>query len=177
METSIFQEIYLGVLGYLPKLPSVILVIGGGVFFIRFLKKAVTRVLLSVRIEQTIVHFVAASLSFACWVFLVSLIFSVLGFPQISLAFSGSIALVIVGIATNANSVIQDLLAGLFLLADPDFKVGCRVRVQSVVGEVVGVDIKKTKIRDDEGNLHVVSNKVFDSASFIIERQREQRVA
>lgn len=158
---------------YLPKLPSIIIVLGLGVFVIRFLQKAVVRLLRRLRLDDTLISFVNAFLTFACWVFLISIVFSILGFPQISVAFSGSIALILVGVASNANSMIQDLLAGIFLIADPDFKIGSYVKVNNIAGRVVKLDIKKTKIMDDEGNVHVISNKVFDSSVYTIETNGE----
>ena len=65
--------------------------------------------------------------------------------------------------------MIQDLLAGIFLIADPDFKVGAEVKVSSVEGTVVNLDIKKTKIMDADGKIHVVSNRTFDSSIYIID--------
>lgn len=161
---------------YIPKLPSVILTLIIGVLLIKMLKKITERVMKRFRLDATVISFVIGFMTFACWVFLISIVFSILGFPQISIAFSGSIALVIVGVATNANSMIQDLLAGIFLIADPDFKVGARVKVTSVAGEVVRLDIKKTKIRDEEGNIYVVSNKVFDNNVYTIEARRDKHV-
>ena len=50
------------------------------------------------------------------------------GFATGKCMLSGSIALVLVGIATNANSMIQDLLAEHISIADHDFKVGAQVK-------------------------------------------------
>lgn len=170
MGNGFILEIYNDLMLYLPKLPAVLIVLGAGTLVIRFLKAATSRIMRRMRLDETLISFVNAFLMFALWVFLISLVFSVLGFPQISVAFSGSIALILVGVASNANSMIQDLLAGIFLIADPDFKVGAVVKVNNVTGTVIGLDIKKTKVRDSEGNVHVVSNKVFDTTVYTIEK-------
>lgn len=120
------------------------------------------------RLEAGVIGFVQAFITFACWVLLISVVFAVLGLPQISVAFSGSIALILVGVASNANSMIQDLLAGIFLIADPDFKVGAEVKVSSVEGTVVNLDIKKTKIMDADGKIHVVSNRTLTHQSILL---------
>ena len=77
------------------------------------------------------------------------------------------------GIASNANSLIQDLLAGIFLIADTDFKVGAEVKINNVQGTVVGLDIKKTKIKDENGHIFVVSNKVFDGNIYEITKPKK----
>ena len=153
---------------YIPKLPTVIFVIAAGVLLIRLLQGILQRMLKVAKVDQTLITFVTTFVKFACWVFLIATVFSILGFSQISLAFSGSIALVIMGVATNANSLVQDLLSGLFLLAEPDFKEGRSIRLNAVNGTIIGMDIKKTKILDAEGNIHIVPNRMFDANIFVI---------
>lgn len=169
MSNEIISEVINETMNYLPKLPAAIVVLALGSILIKMLKSLVARIMRRFRLEETVIGFVQAFITFACWVFLISIIFALMGFPQISIAFSGSIALILVGIASNANSLIQDLLAGIFLIADPDFKVGVRIKVNNVDGTVSSLDIKKTKIRDEAGQIHVVSNKVFDNTVYIMD--------
>lgn len=168
MQEGVIQEISGQFMQYVPKLPTVIFVIAIGVVAIRLLQGVLRRMLLVAKVDQTLVSFVTTFVKFACWVFLIATVFSILGFSQISLAFSGSIALVIMGVATNANSLVQDLLSGLFLLAEPDFKEGRQIRLNAVDGTIVGMDIKKTKIQDPAGNIHIVPNRMFDANIFVI---------
>ncbi|NMA61348.1 MAG: mechanosensitive ion channel family protein [Firmicutes bacterium] len=169
MQGEFVREFFDHIMQYVPKIPTVILVIAVGVLLIRFLDSIIQRMLGVARIEPTLISFVSTFVKFVCWVFLIATVFSVLGFSQISLAFSGSIALVIMGVATNANSLVQDLLSGLFLLAEPDFKEGSVIRLNAVLGTIVGMDIKKTKIMDGDGNIHIVPNRMFDANIFVIQ--------
>ncbi len=171
IDIPILSEMYSDVLQYFSKLPSLIVVLIIGVTLIRFAQHSIGRLLQLARLDRALIQFVSTFLAFAGWVFLISLIFSILGFPQLSLAFSGSIALVLLGVATNATNLIQDLLAGIFLIAEPDFTVGRKIRVLSVVGTIVGLDIKKTKVADESGHVHFVPNKVFDANVFVIENK------
>lgn len=173
MNYSIFGEIIDDFMLYVPKLPPLLLIIVVGSFVIRLLQRVLQKMMVITGLNTILLSFINAFLGFACWVFIISLSFSILGFPSISLAFSGSIALIIVGVASNASSLIQDLLAGIFLIAEPEFTIGTKVRVNNIVGTVVGLDIKKTKIMDLEGNIHVISNKVFDSSIYCIEKKVE----
>jgi len=172
-DTRIFTEIIDNIMVYIPKIPMVVFTLALGILLIRFIKKATIRIMNRMRLDTTIISFTTAFITFTLWVFLISLLFSILGFPQISVAFSGSIALILVGIASNANSLIQDLLAGIFLIADTDFKVGAEVKINNVQGTVVGLDIKKTKIKDENGHIFVVSNKVFDGNIYEITKPKK----
>lgn len=169
MDNELLREFYNNAMEYLPKIPTVIIVLAAGTLLINFFKRLTVKIMERLRLDKAIIGFVQAFITFACWVFLIAVVFAVMGFPQISIAFSGSIALILVGIATNANSMIQDILAGIFLIADPDFVVGAKVTVNNVSGIVTSLDIKKTKIRDANDHIHVISNKVFDSSIYIIE--------
>ncbi len=176
LEIPILSEMFREIMNYIPKLPTLLLVVVIGVSLIRLVQRTTRRVLLFARLDKALVQFVTTFIAFAGWVFLISLMFSVLGFPQLSLAFSGSIALILMGVASNATHLIQDLLAGIFLIAEPDFTVGQRVRLNAIVGDIVGLDIKKTKVEDESGHIHVIPNKMFDSNVFVIEpRQKEER--
>lgn len=183
MQDDLIQEISSHIMEYLPKIPTVIVVLVAGVLLIRLLQGMLRRMLEVARVEHTLISFVVTFVKFVCWVFLISLVFSILGFSQISLAFSGSVALVIMGVASNANSLVQDLLAGIFLLAEPEFKEGKTVRLNAVNGSIVGMDIKKTKVQDGEGNIHVIPNRMFDANIYVIENdevhseQEEDRTA
>lgn len=173
VQEGFIQEVSSHAMQYLPKIPTVILVIAVGVLLIRTLDTLIRRMLGVARIEPTLISFVTAFVKFVCWVFLIATVFSILGFTQISLAFSGSIALVIMGVATNANSLVQDLLSGLFLLAEPDFKEGSIIRLNAVLGTIVGMDIKKTKVMDSDGNVYIVPNRMFDANIFVIQCSEE----
>lgn len=161
---------------YIPKIPTVLTVVLGGGLVIKVFNKSVRKMLEIAKVDRTLIQFVTTFIAFACWVFLISLVFSVLGFTQISLAFSGSIALVIMGVASNAGNLVQDLLAGIFLIAEPDFKVGQQVRLNTITGKIVGLDIKKTKVIDDQGNIHVIPNKMFDANVFVIEQNQATKL-
>jgi len=168
VENEVVAQIYEKIMLYLPRLPVAVIVVALGSYIIRLLKRFVSRIMHRFHLEPGIIGFVQAFLTFACWVFMISIVFAVLGLPHISVAFSGSIALILVGIASNANSMTQDILAGIFLIADTDFKVGARVKVSNIDGTVVSLDIKKTKIKDANGQLHVISNKTFDASIYTI---------
>lgn len=171
LQDDLVKETLSHIMEYLPKIPTVIIVLAIGVALIRLLQRVIGRMLEVAKVEHTLISFVITFVKFVCWVFLISFVFSILGFSQISLAFSGSVALVIMGVASNANSLVQDLLAGIFLLAEPEFKEGKMVRLNAVNGSIVGMDIKKTKIQDDQGNIHVVPNRMFDANIYVIESE------
>ncbi len=65
-------------------------------------------------------------------------------------------------IGFGAQSVVEDLLRGLFMLAEDQFGVGDRIDVGSVNGVVERVTLRTVVIRDAEGTLWHVPNSEID---------------
>jgi small-conductance mechanosensitive channel len=63
------------------------------------------------------------------------------------------------GVAFALKEMIADTVAGVYLLQDEDFSEGDRVETASVTGRLVSIDLRKTRIETDEGNLVVVANR------------------
>lgn len=65
-------------------------------------------------------------------------------------------------ISLGAQNSIRDLLAGFFILAENQFRVGDVVRFyyngQHISGTVEDITLRVTKLRDIDGNLHTIRN-------------------
>jgi small conductance mechanosensitive channel len=69
---------------------------------------------------------------------------------------SAGIAGVAIGLA--AQSLVKDMLNGLFILIEDQFNVGDRVRLAGLTGTVEAMTLRKTTVRDDDGTLYVIPN-------------------
>jgi len=69
----------------------------------------------------------------------------------------------------GAQSTIKDILAGLFIISENQYRVGDIIRLNGGGGEVAGVveeiTVRITKLRDLDGNLHIVRNGNADIVS------------
>ena len=153
---------------YVGKLPGALITLGAGALLLRFLKGAVARAAALARLDPTLRGLLQSAVGFAGWVLVIAAVLNALGLSQISLALGGSIALIVTAIVTGLNTLAQDLLAGIFLISDSDFRVGARVRAAGLEGVVEQLTIRKTKIRDASGLLHVVPNRNIDAATYTI---------
>ncbi len=66
----------------------------------------------------------------------------------------------VVGVAVGlgAQSLIKDFINGCFILLENQFNVGDVVKVAGVAGLVESISMRMTKLRDLEGNVHIVPN-------------------
>jgi small-conductance mechanosensitive channel len=160
---------------YALRAPVALIIIGASYFLINFLKSSIVRIMDRAKIDQTVSSLLSAIVGFLLWILSFTAVFNTLGLSQISLALGGSVAVLALGVANSITGVVGDLVAGVFLIADPHFKVGCKVKTSGVEGVVESLDIRKTKIRDTEGNLYVVPNRNVDGSVLIIEKNDEMR--
>ena len=71
----------------------------------------------------------------------------------------GILALII---GTGAESIIQDMLTGIFLLFEKEYKVGDIIEVDGFLGKVTEIGIRTTTLVDGAGN-----EKIFNNSSMV----------
>lgn len=150
------------------RIPGALIILLLGWLILFVIIRLITRLSRISRLDPTLQGLVVSVVSFIGWVMVIAATLNALGLQQISLAVGGSVALVAMALATGLNAIPQDLLAGIFLISDDDFRVGYRVKAGGVEGIVERLSVRKTKIRDDAGQLHVVPNRSVDASTYVI---------
>lgn len=81
----------------------------------------------------------------------------------------------IVGLAVGfgAQTLVKDAIAGVFLLLENHYDIGDRVKLGAVEGEVVGVSLRRTTLRDDTGGVHTIPNGSITVTSNLTEVPRD----
>lgn len=159
---------YSSTVQYLQNIPSALLTLIAGMIAIRLAKGLLIRATALARVEPTFQSMIGSLVSFTGWIFVLAAALNALGLTQISLALGGSIALTAMALATGLNTVTQDLMAGIFLISDEDFRVGYMVEAGGVRGVVEKLTIRKTKIRTEDGKLYVLPNRAVDAATYVV---------
>lgn len=77
-------------------------------------------------------------------------------------------------IGLGCQTLVSDVVAGIFMLFEGDIKVGDVVVVNGWRGTVVSIGLRRTKIIDSVGNINIVNNS---SISNIINNTRELSIA
>ena len=63
-----------------------------------------------------------------------------------------------VALGFGAQSIIKDLLTGLFIIIENQYRVGDVVEIDGASGSVEQITIRSTIIRDTDGNVHYIPN-------------------
>lgn len=85
---------------------------------------------------------------------------------QLGVNWTGVLALLsafTVAIGLSLQDVIRNFFSGILLLLERPFSVGDRVRVRDFEGEVQGIDVRTTLIRNQDGALIHVPNAIMFS--------------
>ncbi|MFH1382100.1 MAG: mechanosensitive ion channel family protein [Chloroflexota bacterium] len=70
-----------------------------------------------------------------------------------------------IAIGFGAQSLVKDLLAGLFIILESQYRVGDVVRIADIAGLVEDINLRRTVLRDLDGIVHVVPNGEIRVAS------------
>ena len=113
--------------------------------------------------------------NFLKWVIAITAIFFIISAwgasTTITLASAGILTLII---GLGSQTLVADILAGLFIVFEGDFQVGDIVVIDGWRGEVLEIGIRTTKLIDAGGNIKIISNNEIKS---IINQTQELSIA
>ena len=61
-------------------------------------------------------------------------------------------------IGFGAQRLVRDVITGMFILGEDQFDVGDHVTIGTVTGVVESIELRVTRIRDNQGHLYVIAN-------------------
>jgi Mechanosensitive ion channel, beta-domain len=71
-----------------------------------------------------------------------------------------AISLGTLGILLGIQDVLKSLIGGVFLILERPYSIGDRISVRDVTGRVIGIELRTTIIRSDEGHRIVAPNSI-----------------
>ena len=81
---------------------------------------------------------------------------SILGLNLGPLLASAGIAGLAIGF--GAQTLVKDVINGFFILFEDQFNIGDKIRIAGVAGTVEDMSLRRTKLRDDDGTVHMIPN-------------------
>jgi small-conductance mechanosensitive channel len=158
-------------LAFVPRVVGAGVTLIVGLILLRLALPAAREALRRAGIAQA-APFVVTAVTAAGWVVILSAAFQALGLSELALGLFGGTVLLVLLVAWTASGAAADLLSGLLLAQDPDFNVGARIRVgppdHPLEGEIVALDLRKVRLRDAAGRLHVLPNRLVESAPWTL---------
>lgn len=93
---------------------------------------------------------------YACAIIIILLILGAFGVDTTALVASVGILTLIVGL--GAQSLIADIIAGIFIIFENEYNVGEIISVDGFRGTVLEIGIRSTKVIDAAGNIKIINN-------------------
>jgi len=165
-----FSNVTISTAETLPKVPAALAVFVVGFIIIKIAGKFIARALKWTKWPIGLQEIMATVVRVAMWVLLLIAVLQVLGLTSVALAVTGSFAILLLGFSSGISATVSDLVAGLQIANDKDFRVGYRVKAgdQKTEGVIRELDIKKTRIEDDKGYIHVIPNSVIEKHEWVV---------
>ncbi len=161
-----FSQFINGFYTYGPRLLRASLFLILGIIFVRLFSILLERFVGVLKLSFGFREILLIILKGALWVFLGVAVLQLLGLSNVAITIGALAAAFSFGISQGVTPTVKDLLSGLQLSSDHDFRVGDKVIIGSVdmraEGYIVEMDTKKTRILDIKGDLHVFPNSLVD---------------
>ena len=109
---------------------------------------------------ETLCRLLRSIVRYAVIVGMIFYMLSLFGVNTPAILASAGIMSIIIGI--GSQSLISDIINGLFIIFEGDFQVGDIVTINDCRGVVQEIGVRNTKILDDRGNLKIINNKNID---------------
>ena len=120
----------------------------------------------------TIVKLVCSFLKYLLGVIAILMMLSAFGVDTTTLLASVGILTLVVGL--GAQSLIADVIAGMFIVFESEFEVGDIVVIDGWRGTVSEIGIRATRIVDAGGNIKIINNSAISS---VINQTEEKSIA
>lgn len=171
----ILNPLVTGLNTFLPRIPAAVVTLVIGMIVIRIAVVITKAILHIVLVPEGLKGIIVSIVGTLGWILLFFVELQVLGLGQILLVFSGSLALIGLALAAGGGTLTADILAGISLAEDPDFNVGDEVIAgeNGTQGVIERLDIRRTRLRDKDGLLHIVPNSLIERKEWIGVSQSE----
>ncbi|MEF8807495.1 mechanosensitive ion channel domain-containing protein [Natronomonas sp.] len=83
----------------------------------------------------------------------------IVGMGDIAASLGTAVGFIALGVSYALSAMIEDTVAGVYLLRDPDFEIGDRVAVGGTEGTVSAIELRKSRFTLEDGDTWVVANR------------------
>jgi small-conductance mechanosensitive channel len=105
---------------------------------------------------ETLVSVFEGTLTFVIWILATLMILPEFGVNIAPILAGVGVAGLAVGMA--AREIVADFISGLFIVMENQYHLGDKIKVAGLEGEVQEITLRRTIIKDEEGNFHSIPN-------------------
>lgn len=183
--TDLFTSLSAGLNGLLAtnlsrlvhNLPNAILTAIVGFIVIRLISLLASWLIGFVRMPKGLKEILISLFDALLMVFLVIIVLQALGLNNAAFVFTVVVAGLGIALGNGSVTLVADVISGIYLARDRNFSVGDIVVAgeNPVEGEIVGMDMRRTRIRDKAGRMHSLPNSGIDRHAYVLITKRRDR--
>jgi small-conductance mechanosensitive channel len=144
---DLVEQLLADVSASLPKITAGLVFLAVATVAITLALRLFRRALRTVfREEDIYVQFASTVLGVFLWFGAALTFLSIVGLEQIAAALGTASGFLALGVSYALSGMIADAVAGIYLLRDPDFDPGHRVRIAGTEGTVRSIELRKSRI-------------------------------
>ena len=113
--------------------------------------------------QRLVVDFIVIVATVFLWFGAALVFLDLVGMGAIAASLGTAAGFIALGISYALSEMIEDTVAGIYLLKDPDFNPGDRVTAASITGTVSEIGLRKSRFELDDGDVVVVANRDVES--------------
>ncbi len=169
------DKIYSSLAQALPTLLFVGSVLLGAYITIYIVQRIVKRLLNKVDFNPDLEYLAYRAVGWGAWFLVIVWLVGQLGQDEIfaTLIAGGTLAGLAVALAVKDS--LADVVGGVLLLGDKHFDLHDRIKVGSTEGEIIEVDLRKTRVKTDNGNIVIIPNAKIDKGGWTLFPRAKKR--
>ena len=105
---------------------------------------------------QTLETVLRSTVAFVLGFVMIMILLGLVGIDLAPLLATAGVAGLAIGF--GAQKLVKDVVSGFIIIAENQYCVGEKVTIGGATGEVLELGIRCTRIKDEEGNIHILSN-------------------
>jgi len=113
--------------------------------------------------QELIVDFLVLVVSVFLWFGVGLTLLSIVGLGALATSLGTAAGFLALGISYALSEMIEDTVAGVYLLRDPDFNPGDTVTATAGTGVVTEIGLRKSRLRLESGDTLVLANRDIES--------------
>jgi small-conductance mechanosensitive channel len=159
-----------------PNIPLTVLGILIGVLVVRLFIRITRYFLKLTALPKGLRQIIASIIETVLWMILSIQVLTWLGLGSVVIFFSSSALALGILLAAGGSTLLADLVSGIFLARDIDFNVGDEVRAGEtpIEGVIESMDVRRVRIRDKDGLLHILPNSIVERKEWVVLNRRTQ---
>ena len=130
------------------------------------------RLIFAAKMNKTVVTLLDGLVKYACAIAIIIFVLQALGVNATAIFASVGILTLVIGL--GCQSLIADVVAGMFIIFEDEYNVGEIITIGDFRGTVTEIGIRATKILDAAGNIKIINNS---DISNVINMSRELSLA